>query len=222
VVTIRHWWPPPHVVTALSPCNDEQRTVSSILPSSTSMPHHHSTLPLSADEAMSVPAASVRRSDPTLHPRAPPSRSGAHRPHHWCPQLLLRALVARSPPLSFLREITDNRPFRPSPGSVPASASTTPPRSTSAPISTLAPPASPAPHRWSPTLTAITIMSQATVSPLPIQPPNRFPLGSGKDIGPTFPGSPPSADRNRSARLRLWLPLFWPWAEKAEWAEPVS
>jgi hypothetical protein len=84
-------------------------------------------------------------------------------------------------------------PLRPSP--VPASVSTTPPRSTSTPISTPAPAASLDPHRRSPTLTAITISSQALMSPLPVRPPNRFPLGSSKDVGPTFPSSPSSAGK---------------------------
>jgi hypothetical protein len=163
-----------------------------------------------------VPAASVHHSDPTLHPRAPPSRRGARRPHHRRPQLHFCAPVTSSPPPPFLHELTDNQLHWPCPGPIPATVSTTPPRSTSAPTSTPTPPTSPAPHWCSPTPTAIAVMSQAPLSPLPIRPLNRFPLGSGNDAGLTFPGSPPSAGRNRPASRRLRLPLFW------SWAKPVS
>jgi hypothetical protein len=53
-------------------------------------------------------------------------------------------------------------------------------------------------------------------------PPNRLPLGSGKDVGPTFPGSPPSAGQKRPASRRLRLPLFSPWAQRGKWAKPIS
>jgi hypothetical protein len=210
------------MVAALSPRNIEQRTVRPISPSSTSTPHHHSALSLSAIETPLAPAASVHRPDLTLHPRALPSCCGAHRPHHRRPQVLLHAPVACFPPPPFLCEFTDIRPHRPSLSPIPTSASTTLPRNTLAPISTPAPPASLAPHRRSPTPTAIAITNQAPVSPLPIRHPNRFPISSGEDAGVTFPGSPPSIGRNRPASRRLWLPLFWPWDKKAEWAEPVS
>jgi hypothetical protein len=150
-VTICRRWPPPHVVTSLSLREIEQRKVSPISPSSMCMARHRSALPFSTIEAMSVPTTSVRRPDPTLRPRAPPSCRGARRPHHRRPQLLLCALVASSPPSPFLRELTDNRTLRPSSGPVSASVSTTPPRSTSAPTPTLASPASSVPHRRSPT-----------------------------------------------------------------------
>jgi hypothetical protein len=150
-VTVRRQWPPPHVVAVLSPREIEQRKVSPISPSSTRTPHHRSTLPLSAIEALSVPAASVHRLNLMLRPRAPPSRRSARRPHHRCPQLLFRAPVASSPPSLFLCELTDNWLLRPSPSPVSASASTTPPRSTSAPTPTPASPTSRAPHRRSPT-----------------------------------------------------------------------
>jgi hypothetical protein len=146
VVIVRRRWPPPHVVAALSSRKVEQREVSPISPSSMRTPRHRSALPLSVVDTLSVPAASARLPDSTLHPRAPPSRHGARRPHHQCPQLLLHAPVASSPPPSFLHEFTDDRLLWPSPGPVPASVSTTPPRSTSTPTSTPAPPASPTPH----------------------------------------------------------------------------
>jgi hypothetical protein len=183
---------------------------------------HHCALPLSATDAPSAPAGFICRPDPMLPPQAPPSPRGAHRPHHRCPQPLPRAPVTRSPPSPFLRELTDNWPLQPSPGPVPASAGTNPPRSTSAPFQLRISTASPAPHRRSRMSTAITVASQAPVSPLPVRPPDRLPLGSGKDTGPTFPGNPPSANRNQPASRRLWLPLFLPWVERGEWAEPVG
>jgi hypothetical protein len=69
----------------------------------------------------------ARHLRPPLHPRAPPSRRSARRPHHQGPQLLLHSPVS-------------------------ASTSTTPPQSTSAPTPTPTSPASLAPHRCSPTL----------------------------------------------------------------------
>jgi hypothetical protein len=117
-VTVRRRWPPPHMVTTLSSRKVEQMEVSPILPSSTCMPRHCSALPPSAVDTLLVPATSVRRPDSTLHPRASPSCHGARRPHHRCPQLLLRAPVASSPPPPFLHELTDDRPLRPSPGPV--------------------------------------------------------------------------------------------------------
>jgi hypothetical protein len=89
VVAVRHRWPPPHVVVALCPHEIEQRKVSPISPSSTCLPRHRSTLSLSAVEALSTPAASVRCWDLMLRPRALPSCGGARRPHHQHPQLLL-------------------------------------------------------------------------------------------------------------------------------------
>jgi hypothetical protein len=116
----------------------------------------------------SAPTAFVRRPDPMLPPQAPPSPRGAHRPHHQQPQPLPRVPVARSPPSSFLHALTDNRPLRPSAGPIPALASTTPPRSTMAPFQLWIFPASPTPHRCSPTLIAIAVVSQAAVSPLSV------------------------------------------------------
>jgi hypothetical protein len=52
VVTIRCWWPPPHVIAALSSCNVEQSTVSPISPSSTCTPRHISALPLTGIKAL--------------------------------------------------------------------------------------------------------------------------------------------------------------------------
>jgi hypothetical protein len=117
---------------------------------------HHCALPLSATEALSAPATFVRRPNPTLPPEALPSPRGARCPHHWCPQPLPRAPVACSPPSLFHRELTNNRPLRPSSGPVPASASTTPPRITSAPFQLRISSTSPAPHRRSPMSAAIT------------------------------------------------------------------
>jgi hypothetical protein len=76
-VTIHRWWPPPHVVAALSSRKVKQREVSSISPLSMRTPRHRSALPLSAVDTLSVPAASVHLVDSTLHPRAPPSHRGA-------------------------------------------------------------------------------------------------------------------------------------------------
>jgi hypothetical protein len=116
----------------------------------------------------SVLATFACRPNPTLPPQAPPSPRGGHRPNHRHPQPLPRAPVARSPPLPFLHELTDNRPLQPSPGPVPASTSTTPPRITSAPFQLWISPASLTPHRRSPTSAAITVASQAPMSPLSI------------------------------------------------------
>jgi hypothetical protein len=106
----------------------------------------HCALPLSATEAPSALFAFVSRLNLTLPPQAPPSPRGARRPHHRRPQPLHRALVARSPPQPFLRELTDNRSLRPSPSPVPASMRTTPPRITSAQFQLRISPASPAPQ----------------------------------------------------------------------------
>jgi hypothetical protein len=154
---------------------------------------HHCALPLSAIKAPLVPAAFIRRPTPMLPPQAPAPPRVARRPHHRRPQPLPRAPIARFPPPPFLHEFIDNRPLRPSPGTIPASASTTLPRITSTPFQLPISPASPSPHRCSPTPPAITVASQALVSPLPIRPPNRLPLAFRKDTGPTFPSSPPSA-----------------------------
>jgi hypothetical protein len=129
---------------------------------------HHYAMPLSATEAPSVPASFVHRLNPALPPQPPPSPRSAHRPHHRRPQPLPHAPVARSPLPPFLRELIDNWPLQPSPGPVPASASTTPPRIASAPFQLWISPASPTPHRRSPMSAAITVTSQALVSPLPI------------------------------------------------------
>jgi hypothetical protein len=171
VVAVRHRWPPPHVVVALCPHEIEQRKVSPISPSSTCLPRHRSTLSLSAVEALSAPAASVRCWDLMLRPRALPSRGGARRPHHQHPQLLLCAPITSSPSPPFLRELTDNRLLWPSPGPVSASASTTPPRSTSAPTPSPASPASSAPHRRSPMPDRHHNCEPSSGSPLPVQPP---------------------------------------------------
>jgi hypothetical protein len=143
-----------------------------------------------------------------LPPQAPPSPRGARRPHH-------RHRSSVSSP-------TIGLPVLPSPGPIPASASTTPPRSTAAPFQFQISPTSPTPHQRSPTPTAIIVVSQPPMSPLPVRPPNRLSLGSDKDTGPTFPGSPSSVGQNRPASRRLRLPLLSPWAERGEWAEPIG
>jgi hypothetical protein len=167
-VTLRLRWPPPHVVAALAPCEIQQRKVSPILPSSTHTPCYRFALLLLPIKALSAPATSVRRPNPMMCPRAPPSRRGAHRPHHQCPQLLLRAPIASSPPPLFLHEFIDNRPLRASPGPISASVSTTRPRVLRHPLQLhfhlLLQPLIGAPLRP----TAIAITSQAPVSSLPV------------------------------------------------------
>jgi hypothetical protein len=81
---------------------------------------HHCALPLSAIMSPLVPAAFVRRRNPMLPPQAPAPPRVARRPHHRCPQPLPRSPITHFPPPPFLHEFIDNRPLRPSPGTVPA------------------------------------------------------------------------------------------------------
>jgi hypothetical protein len=157
---------------------------------------HHCALPLFATEALSVSATFVHRSDPTLPHQALPSPRGARLPQPRRPQPLPRAPVACSPPLPFLRELTDNRPFRPSPGPIPTSVSTTSPRSTSTLFQLRISLASPTPHRRSPTPTAITVVSQALVTPSSSNSPIGCPLAPART-----PTRPSPVARHRPAGI---------------------
>jgi hypothetical protein len=208
-------WPPPHVVPDLSPHCVEQRMVS---PTLASLAHarHHCALSPSVTEALSVPATFIRCPNPTLPPQAPPSPRVAHRPHHERPQRLPHAPIARSPPLRAHRQpaslaISRRHPYLREDHSALEYIST---------VSTPEFPRFFGPSPMLPYTDRHRCCEPSSGDPPPCPTPNKLPLDSGKDTGPTFPGSPPWVGRNRPTSRRL--PLFPPWAKHVGRTRPSA